>query len=60
MLDKLSALVTKAMEQPELRARLKPLEFYPSVACGAKFGEFLRGENEATGRIVREADIKME
>ena len=60
VLDKLSALVTKAMEQPDLRARLKPLEFYPSVACGAKFSEFLRGENDATGRIVREAGIKME
>ncbi len=60
ILDQLAANITKAMDAPELRAKLKPLEFYPAVACGAKFGAFLKAESDSTGRIVREAGIKME
>lgn len=60
LMDQLSSRVAKAMEAPELREKLKPLEFYPSVSCGAKFGDYLRAESAATGNIVREAGIKME
>ncbi len=60
LLERLASTVGKAMDSPDLLAKLKPLEFYPAVTCGAKFAEFLRVENEATGRVVRDAGIKME
>ncbi len=60
ILDRLSAMVTKAMQSPDLRAKLKPLAFYPAVSCGAPFGAFLQSEFDATKRIVQEAGIKME
>ncbi len=59
-LKALSDIVTRAMAAPELAEKMKPLEFYPSASCGAAFGEFLRAESESTGRVVREAGIKME
>ena len=51
---------TAALEAPEVRAKLAPLGLYPVGTCGADFGALLRKQYDEFGRIVHEANIKVE
>jgi tripartite-type tricarboxylate transporter receptor subunit TctC len=58
--SELVAWTTAAMQRPEVKQRLEPLGLYPSNMCGAQFSEFLHKQYEDFGRIIREANIKVE
>jgi tripartite-type tricarboxylate transporter receptor subunit TctC len=49
-----------ALQVPEVRAKLVVQGLYPIGMCGADFGAFLRKEYDDLGRVIREANIKVE
>jgi tripartite-type tricarboxylate transporter receptor subunit TctC len=52
--------LTVALRDPEVRAKLVAVGLYPVGACGADFSVHLRDQYEKYGRIIREANIKVE
>jgi tripartite-type tricarboxylate transporter receptor subunit TctC len=56
----LSGWFTAALRQQETKVSLAAQGLYPSAACGADFGAFLRKEYEAYGRFFRDGNIKLE
>jgi tripartite-type tricarboxylate transporter receptor subunit TctC len=51
---------TAAMQAPEVRAKLAVQGLDPAVMCGADFGALLRKQYDEYGRIIREANIRVE
>ena len=51
---------TAAMKAPEVRAKLAVQGLDPAVMCGADFGALLRKQYDDYGRIIREANIRVE
>jgi len=51
---------TAALQVPEIKAKLVPLGLYPVGICGADFAAHIRKQYDAFGRIIREANIKVE
>jgi tripartite-type tricarboxylate transporter receptor subunit TctC len=49
-----------ALQVPEVRAKLVVQGLYPIGTCGADFSAFLRKEYDDLGRVIREANIKVE
>jgi tripartite-type tricarboxylate transporter receptor subunit TctC len=61
--EKISQFVdwmTAALRVPEVRAKLIAVGLYPVVTCGDEFSLHLRNIYEKYGRIIREANIKIE
>jgi tripartite-type tricarboxylate transporter receptor subunit TctC len=56
----LSSWFTAALQVPEAKERLVSLGLYPSGVCGSDFASVLRKQYEGFGRIIREANIKVE
>lgn len=56
----LADLFTAAMQPAEVKAKLANLGLFPNGACGADFGAILRKDYEEYGRLMRQANIKME
>jgi tripartite-type tricarboxylate transporter receptor subunit TctC len=54
----LAELFGKALQAPEIKAKLVGLGFYPSGMCGASFADYIRRQYDEYGRIIREANIK--
>ena len=50
----------RIMREPEIKAKLVALGFYPVGVCGADFAAYLRRQYEEYGRVIREANIKGE
>lgn len=48
------------MKAPEVRAKLAVQGLDPAVMCGADFGALLRKQYDDYGRIIREANIRVE
>jgi len=51
---------TAAMQQPELKARLNALGFFPAGLCGADFAALLRKQYEDYGRVIRSSNMSFD
>jgi tripartite-type tricarboxylate transporter receptor subunit TctC len=60
MVSQIGAMFTAAMQPPDIKAKLAALGLFPNGTCGADFGAILRKDYEEYGRVIREANIKME
>jgi tripartite-type tricarboxylate transporter receptor subunit TctC len=59
-LAQFTAWFIKAVQAPEMRARLSTLGMNPAGTCGAPFAAFLRKQYDSYGRAIRDANIKAE
>jgi len=53
-------LFTAAMQAPKIKEKFAALGFYPGGECGADVAALLRRVNEDYGRVIRDANIKLE
>ena len=58
--SQIGTMFTAAMQPPDIKAKLAALGLFPNGTCGADFGAILRKDYEEYGRVIREANIKME
>jgi len=58
--SQIGAMFTAAMQSPDIKAKLAALGLFPNGTCGADFAAILRKDYEEYGRVIREANIKME
>jgi tripartite-type tricarboxylate transporter receptor subunit TctC len=58
--SQIGAMFTAAMQPPDVKAKLAALGLFPNGTCGADFSAILRKDYEEYGRVIREANIKME
>jgi tripartite-type tricarboxylate transporter receptor subunit TctC len=58
--SQIGAMFTAAMQPPDIKAKLAALGLFPNGTCGADFAGILRKDYEEYGRVIREANIKME
>jgi tripartite-type tricarboxylate transporter receptor subunit TctC len=58
--SQIGVMFTAAMQPPEIKAKLAALGLFPNGTCGADFAAILRKDYEEYGRVIREANIKME
>jgi tripartite-type tricarboxylate transporter receptor subunit TctC len=56
----LAGWFSAALQVPEIKAKLVADGLYPVGICGADFGAFLRKRFDDYGRIIREANIKVD
>jgi tripartite-type tricarboxylate transporter receptor subunit TctC len=49
-----------AAQSPAVKSKLAPIGFYPINICGTEFAALMRRTSDSFGRIIREANIKME
>ena len=57
---KLQAETARILNAPELKARLAAQGIDVDTIQGAEFGRFIREENVRWGKVIREANIKVE
>jgi len=57
---KIAALFTSAMQAPAVKAKLAALGFVSVANCGPEFSALLRKQYNDYGRIIREANMKVE
>ena len=50
----------RALQAPEVQAKLAAQQFVPVGQCGADYADFLHRQNDAYGRVIRAANIKVE
>jgi tripartite-type tricarboxylate transporter receptor subunit TctC len=55
---KLSAAITEIMALPDVKEKMRSLEFVPLAPGSEAFQSLLKAENERFSRIIRTADIK--
>jgi tripartite-type tricarboxylate transporter receptor subunit TctC len=60
VVDKLSAEIGRALRLPETTEMLGRLGLTPTPMTPEKFDEFLRGEMESNGKIIRALNIRLE
>jgi tripartite-type tricarboxylate transporter receptor subunit TctC len=58
--SQLAGAFSRAVEAPEIRAKLTAAGFYPALQCGADFGAYLHRQSDDYGRIIRETNIRAE
>jgi tripartite-type tricarboxylate transporter receptor subunit TctC len=51
---------TTALQNPETKAKLAAQGLYSASICGVDFAAFLREQHDLYGRVIREANIKVE
>jgi tripartite-type tricarboxylate transporter receptor subunit TctC len=56
----LAAWFAAALEAPEVKPKLVGAGLYPVGLCGAAFGEHMRRQSAEYGRIIREANIRVD
>jgi tripartite-type tricarboxylate transporter receptor subunit TctC len=56
--SQLTAWVSAAVQDAEVRTRLANTGLFPTGVCGAEFGAHLRQQHEEYGRAIREANIQ--
>ena len=59
-LMKLIGWFSAAVEDPAVKGKFAALGFFPGGQCGAAFGAILRKDYDEYGRIVHDANIKLE
>ena len=58
--SQLSSWFTSAIQVPEVSAKLGVQGLNPVGTCGADFGAYIRKQYDDYGRVIREANIKVE
>jgi len=58
LIDRYNAEINKALQSPDLRAKLIAADNVPVIGSPADFGKAIAAEYEANGRIVKAANIK--
>jgi tripartite-type tricarboxylate transporter receptor subunit TctC len=58
--SQLAELFTAALQAPDAKAKLAAVGFYPAGICGADFAAYLAKQSDDYGRVIREANIKVE
>jgi tripartite-type tricarboxylate transporter receptor subunit TctC len=58
--SQIGAMFMAAMQPPDIKAKLAALGLFPNGTCGADFAAILHKDYEEYGRVIREANIKME
>jgi tripartite-type tricarboxylate transporter receptor subunit TctC len=56
----LAGWFTAALQAPEVKTKLVNVGLYPVGICGAEFAGHIRKQNIEYGRIIRDANIKVE
>jgi tripartite-type tricarboxylate transporter receptor subunit TctC len=60
ILSELSEWFAAALQDGDVKAKLVLQGFYPVGTCGADFGKLLRKQYDDYGRIIRDANIKVQ
>jgi tripartite-type tricarboxylate transporter receptor subunit TctC len=60
VVERLQSEVSKALRQPDVQAQLQALGVDPVGDTPAQFGAFMKSETQRWGRVVKEANIKIE
>jgi tripartite-type tricarboxylate transporter receptor subunit TctC len=60
ILAQLNSWFSRALQAPEVQAKLASRQMIPVGECGSDYAAFLRKQNAEIGRVIREADIKAE
>jgi tripartite-type tricarboxylate transporter receptor subunit TctC len=60
VIEKTAMWYKQAMTSPELKDKLPAQGFFPVGVCGSEFGNFLREQYAAYGKVMREANIRAE
>jgi len=60
IVQKLNEAINRAIESPDVRERLEAQAFDPLGGPQARFAEYVKAEIAKWGRVVREANIKVE
>jgi len=58
--SQLAGWFTAAMQAPEVKAKLAVQGLFPVGLCGVGFAALLRKQCDEFGRVIREANIKVE
>lgn len=58
--SQLALWFTAAMQEPALKARLNELGFFPVGICGDDFAALMRKQYEDYGRVIRDANIRVD
>ena len=57
---RLAAWFTEALKAKEVQDKLLPLGLYSAASCGADFAKFVATQYEGYGRVIRDANLKVE
>ena len=60
IVDKLNAALGAALAKPAAKARLADLGVEPMPMTAAQFGKFIATENDKWGKVIRDANIKLD
>src|SRR4051812_12298850 len=58
--SQLAQWFTAAMQEPALKAKLNELGFFPAGTCGQDFAALLRKQYDDYGRVIRDANIRVD
>jgi tripartite-type tricarboxylate transporter receptor subunit TctC len=60
MISQLTNWFSTAIKVPEVNSRLKILGLFPTLQCGPDFGAHIKRQYEDYGRVIRDANIKVQ
>ena len=58
--DQLASWFTAALQAPESKAKLAAQYLYAGGPCGADYGTYLRDRHDEYGKLIRDANIKVQ
>ena len=58
--EKLSDLFTAALQSPDVQSKLVAQGIYPVGSCGTDFATLIRKQYAEYGRVIRDANLKIE
>jgi tripartite-type tricarboxylate transporter receptor subunit TctC len=59
-ISRLGTWFSRAVQAPEVRAKLDAQQIRPVATCGAEFAAYLRKQSDEFGRAIRESNIRSE
>jgi tripartite-type tricarboxylate transporter receptor subunit TctC len=57
---KLNAAIVKALNAPDVLKRIAALGQYPQPTTPAEFGQIIKADHDRWGKVVKQANIKVE
>lgn len=60
VVSRLNAEIHKVLNVPEMKKRLTGMDLWPAIGTPAQFGEYIRQNTAMWGRVIREANLKIE
>jgi tripartite-type tricarboxylate transporter receptor subunit TctC len=60
IIERLNAEVVKVMNAPETKSKLAQVELDAATSTPAEFTKFVRAEYEKWGRVIKEANIRVQ